>query len=260
MTDITRFSCSPLLHGTHLDASTAGPYEFNQSSSLPRVWYPSRKLGCCWLCFAVLALEFGQSPTSHARREGLTTGEPTRSNATIVYILLCSQVHSADDNSALTPFLYKYLQFLTSPPCQLLLSIYKFCRQSSNRLATKISSQVLDQIVAMALMADLMNLLWHQSKPALATEALLLTLLVWRAFTQWRFQIIPNAPGLFKDQNLFGSLRFTTSRAEYLEEGIKQSSDGQFSFWHGGNHIVVVSGEAARTSFQTSRGLDPTAG
>ncbi|KAK7960439.1 cytochrome P450 6A1 [Apiospora saccharicola] len=70
----------------------------------------------------------------------------------------------------------------------------------------------------------------------------------------------PSAPEIYRDRSLFGSLRFTTSRAEYLEEGIKQSQDGQFSFWHGGNHIVVVSGEAARTGFQTSRGLDPSAG
>ncbi|KAK8006972.1 fungal cellulose binding domain containing protein [Apiospora arundinis] len=112
----------------------------------------------------------------------------------------------------------------------------------------------------MALTVDLINQLWDQNKVALATELVLLAVLVWRVFARWHRQIAPNAPATFKDNSLFGSLRFTTSRADYLAEGIQQSPDGQFSFWHGGNHVVVVSGEAARTSFQTSRGLDPSAG
>ncbi|KAK8117712.1 cytochrome P450 6A1 [Apiospora kogelbergensis] len=112
----------------------------------------------------------------------------------------------------------------------------------------------------MAIVVDIVNWLRSQSKPAFAIESLLLALLVWRTFTRWHLQMAPNAPELFKDQSIFGSLRFTTSRAEYLAEGLAQSPDGQFSFLHGGNHIVVVSGEAARTSFQTSRGLDPGAG
>ncbi|KAK8076025.1 cytochrome P450 6A1 [Apiospora phragmitis] len=112
----------------------------------------------------------------------------------------------------------------------------------------------------MALLVGLIERLRSQHQNLQATEALLLLFLAWRLFARWRLQMAPNAPELYQDHSLFGSLRFTTSRAEYLAEGIKQSRDGQFSFWHGGNHVVVVSGEAARTSFQTSRGLNPSAG
>ncbi|KAK8022707.1 cytochrome p450 6a1 [Apiospora rasikravindrae] len=112
----------------------------------------------------------------------------------------------------------------------------------------------------MALVVELIERLRDQPQGVLTAEALVLLLLLWRELARYRLQMAPNAPELYKDHTIFGSLRFTTSRAEYLADGIKQSRDGQFSFWHGGNHVVVVSGESARTSFQTSRGLDPSAG
>lgn len=99
-----------------------------------------------------------------------------------------------------------------------------------------------------------------QSPSLLAAEVLLLLILACRLLARWRRPLPPSAPALYQDHSLFGSLRFTTSRAAYLAEGLQQSRDGQFSFWHGGNHVVVVSGEAARTGFQTARGLDPSAG
>ncbi|KXJ89956.1 cytochrome P450 [Microdochium bolleyi] len=102
---------------------------------------------------------------------------------------------------------------------------------------------------------------WSQSSTACAVEALTLALLAWRVLTRLLVKLPPGAPPLYKEgSGVLGSQEFVTSRANYLAEGIRQSITGQFSFWHGGNHIVVVSGEAARTSFQTARGLDPGAG
>lgn len=112
----------------------------------------------------------------------------------------------------------------------------------------------------MVLVVVLVERVRSQSQRVLAAEALLLLFLAWRLFARWRRQNPLGAPEIYEDHGLFGSLRFTTSRAEYLAEGIQQSRDGQFSFWYGGNHVVVVSGEAARIAFQTSRGLDPSAG
>ncbi|KAH7032668.1 cytochrome P450 [Microdochium trichocladiopsis] len=75
------------------------------------------------------------------------------------------------------------------------------------------------------------------------------------------FVLPPGSPPLYKDGNgILSSHRFITLRAEYLAEGISKSPSGQFSSWYGSNHLVVLSGEVARTSFLTARGLDPTAG
>lgn len=53
---------------------------------------------------------------------------------------------------------------------------------------------------------------------------------------------------------------FWRSRAEYLKLGRDESPDRQFSFWYGSNHVIAISGEAARTAYLTSRGLDSLAG
>lgn len=106
----------------------------------------------------------------------------------------------------------------------------------------------------------LIQRLWDQPTNVLTAEAVLLVLVAWRCLARWSLKLDPNAPPLYKERGLFGSLRFLTSRAEYLAEGTRKSRDGQFSFWYGGNHVVVVSGETGRTSFQTARNLDPGAG
>ena len=106
----------------------------------------------------------------------------------------------------------------------------------------------------------LIQRLGDQPKRVLAAEAILLVLVAWRLLARWSLTLAPNAPPLYNEGRLLGSLRFTTSRADYLAEGTRKSRDGQFSFWYGGHHVVVVSGEAGRTSFQTARNLDPGAG
>lgn len=58
----------------------------------------------------------------------------------------------------------------------------------------------------------------------------------------------------------FQNPSFSKGRAEYLQTGKRQSQDGQFSFWHGTNHVVAVSGHSSRSSYMTSRGLDPVSG
>lgn len=96
---------------------------------------------------------------------------------------------------------------------------------------------------------------------AQSVKALIVILIAWRSSARWLAKLPNGSPPLWKDgSGILGSHRFTTARAQYLAEGIGKSPNGQFSFWHGGNHIVVVSGEAARINFQMGRGLDPGAG
>ncbi|KAL7799935.1 cytochrome P450 [Trichoderma ceciliae] len=57
-----------------------------------------------------------------------------------------------------------------------------------------------------------------------------------------------------------GCLPFFTKRAEFLIEGKKRSSNGHFNFYYGSYPIIALSGEAARTAYFTTRGLDLNAG
>ncbi|KAH7123234.1 cytochrome P450 [Dactylonectria estremocensis] len=75
-----------------------------------------------------------------------------------------------------------------------------------------------------------------------------------------RLWIPRDAPQFLKQYYGFRSPTFSYSRAAYLEQGKHQTPDGQFSFWHGANHIVAVSGHTARATYLTSRGLDSLAG
>jgi hypothetical protein len=112
----------------------------------------------------------------------------------------------------------------------------------------------------MALFVGLIEKLQAQSKSILALVLVLVSILVLRWIVRLRMPLPPTTPELYNGHTVFGSHQFSTSRANYLECGTKQSQNGQFSFWYGGNHVVVLSGESARTSFLTSRGLDPSAG
>ncbi|ETS80478.1 hypothetical protein PFICI_08007 [Pestalotiopsis fici W106-1] len=113
----------------------------------------------------------------------------------------------------------------------------------------------------MALLVGLLDKLRAQSQNQLAVVVVIIFALVLRFILRLRPSLPSNAPELYKGHNaVFGLHPFSSSRADYLERGVKQSSNGHFSFWYGGNHIVVLSGEAARTSFLTARGLDPSAG
>lgn len=59
---------------------------------------------------------------------------------------------------------------------------------------------------------------------------------------------------------IIGGLGFFTRRAAFLNAGRKASKSGQFSFHYGPHPIIAVSGEAARSTYFTSRGLDLSAG
>lgn len=115
----------------------------------------------------------------------------------------------------------------------------------------------------MALLIGLLEKIQAQPEGLLVSLLVLVSIFTLRYVVRIRSLLPPNTPltpELYSGRTIFGSHQFSTSRADFLREGTKQSRDGQFSFWYGGNHIVVLSGESARTGFLTSRGLDPSAG
>ncbi|OTA01045.1 cytochrome P450 monooxygenase [Trichoderma parareesei] len=59
---------------------------------------------------------------------------------------------------------------------------------------------------------------------------------------------------------LFGSFNFFTKRGDFLREGSRKSPNGHFNFYYGAYPIIALSGEAARASYFTTRGLDLSAG
>lgn len=59
---------------------------------------------------------------------------------------------------------------------------------------------------------------------------------------------------------ILGSLPFYTRRGDFLREGKERSPNGHFNFFFGPYPIVAISGEAARTAYFTTRGLDLSAG
>lgn len=59
---------------------------------------------------------------------------------------------------------------------------------------------------------------------------------------------------------ILGSLSFYTRRGDFLREGKERSANGHFNFFFGPYAVVAVSGEAARTAYFTTRGLDLGAG
>ncbi|KAH7310821.1 cytochrome P450 [Stachybotrys elegans] len=56
------------------------------------------------------------------------------------------------------------------------------------------------------------------------------------------------------------SPKFYRDRATFLNQGSKQTANGQFSFWYGPNHVVALSGSSARAGYLTTRGLDSVSG
>jgi sterol 14-demethylase len=59
---------------------------------------------------------------------------------------------------------------------------------------------------------------------------------------------------------VIGGLGFFTRRANFLGAGRDASKSGQFSFHYGPHPIVALSGEAGRSTYYTTRGLDLAAG
>lgn len=100
-----------------------------------------------------------------------------------------------------------------------------------------------------------------------AWPASILVILITAAFTLAILPILRrpafprSAPFVSKHSlPLIGSLGFFTQRAAFLTKGGKASPTGQFSFNYGPHPIISLSGEAARTTFYTARGLDLGAG
>lgn len=92
--------------------------------------------------------------------------------------------------------------------------------------------------------------------------AAMATVLVLMAVRPLLYRLNPpsDAPDFAKGYLSWNAPKFWRSRAEYLKLGRDESASRQFSFWYGSNHVIAISGEAARTAYLTSRGLDSLAG
>jgi sterol 14-demethylase len=92
--------------------------------------------------------------------------------------------------------------------------------------------------------------------------AAITTVLVLMAARPLLYRISPpkDAPGFAKGYWSWKAPKFWRSRAQYLQLGRDKSPNRQFSFWYGSNHVIAISGDAARTTYLTSRGLDSLAG
>ncbi|KAF4963183.1 hypothetical protein FSARC_8761 [Fusarium sarcochroum] len=88
------------------------------------------------------------------------------------------------------------------------------------------------------------------------------TVLIFMAARPLFYRVSPpgSAPQFLKGYKSWKAPTFGSSRAEYLKSGKEKSPDRQFSFWYGPNHVIAISGDEARTTYLTSRGLDSLAG
>lgn len=98
-----------------------------------------------------------------------------------------------------------------------------------------------------------------QANNLVATIAAVLVLMAARPFI-YRINPSSDAPEFAKGSFSWKAPKFWRSRAEYLQLGRDESPNRQFSFWYGSNHVIAISGDAARTTYLTSRGLDSLAG
>ena len=74
-----------------------------------------------------------------------------------------------------------------------------------------------------------------------------------------------SAPGVIllnrSEQCLFALCHILTTRSKkFWKDSVAKSKNGHFSFWIGKNHIVGISGEAARKMHLDSHDLDPIGG
>ncbi|KAF5010512.1 hypothetical protein FDECE_3329 [Fusarium decemcellulare] len=111
----------------------------------------------------------------------------------------------------------------------------------------------------MAIVLSSLAALQSRADSLLASLAVLLLLMAVRPLIP-RLSPPKSAPQFLKKYRAFNSPSFTNFRADFLRQGKQQSLGNQFSFWYGSNHVVAVSGESARTTYLTSRGLDSLAG
>ncbi|KAF4461258.1 cytochrome P450 6A1 [Fusarium albosuccineum] len=111
----------------------------------------------------------------------------------------------------------------------------------------------------MAIVLSSLAALQSRADTLLASLAVLLLLMAVRPLVP-RLSPPKSAPQFLKGYRAFNSPSFTNFRADFLRQGKQQSLGNQFSFWYGSNHVVAVSGESARTTYLTSRGLDSLAG
>lgn len=112
----------------------------------------------------------------------------------------------------------------------------------------------------MTLVLQLAEVVRANPDRAAAFVVTILLVLAVRPFALTLKAVPRNAPTPYRGHGWFGSLQFATDREEYLRTGKQESNGGQFSFWYGSNHIVALSGNAARVGYMTARGLDSLSG
>ncbi|KAF3763196.1 cytochrome P450 [Cryphonectria parasitica EP155] len=83
--------------------------------------------------------------------------------------------------------------------------------------------------------------------------AILVTFLAYLSYTP---KVDKNSPAFTTDTLPFvGSWRFLTQKMDFWRDSVQKSKTGHFSFWLGKNHVVAVSGEAARKWYLDDRRL-----
>ncbi|KUJ11672.1 putative cytochrome P450 [Mollisia scopiformis] len=95
-----------------------------------------------------------------------------------------------------------------------------------------------------------------ESAATIGSTALIATLVSALAYLSYTPKVDKKSPAFTSDTFPFiGSWRFFTQKIGFWKKSMAESKTGNFSFWLGKNHIVGVSGEAARKMYLDDRRL-----
>ncbi|KAF9872051.1 cytochrome P450 6A1 [Colletotrichum karsti] len=117
-----------------------------------------------------------------------------------------------------------------------------------------------DETYTMPISTALSTALHPQNWPTSIWVLLLTGVAYAVGFLAYRPSFPRNAPKLFKGYPVLGTPRFFTDRGNFLTEGRRFGSSGNWSFYFGKMRIVGLSGEQGRQVFFESRDLDFTKG
>ncbi|KAF2178413.1 putative cytochrome P450 [Zopfia rhizophila CBS 207.26] len=101
-----------------------------------------------------------------------------------------------------------------------------------------------------------LDLVLSQSLATLGLAGFIATFISFLAYLSYSPRANKKSPAFTSDTVLFlGSWRFFTHKLRFWKNSVENSKTGNFSFWLGKNHVVGVSGEAARKMYLDNRGL-----
>jgi len=101
--------------------------------------------------------------------------------------------------------------------------------------------------VASAYPAASITVLSKQSPLALGLTTVLTAAVSFLGYQAWRPSVHPQSPKFTKDAwPLFGSLGVIMWQWTFWKNATKESKTGNFSFWHGGAHVVGITGPSSR--------------